>query len=290
MPPRPFDLTSDRLGERIVIHIHSNDRDKRVQLGTALPQPPPARGEFHYENGAIVPGRRWRDPSREELGALCPGEPPPIFGNCISIVRIPDDILAPFAEMTEAAGRARTEDELFPLMRRDASRSGTENFIDYARATFRCDDEPFATEGGIFLRPAGLPTVTTQGDSRLLIGLHLDSWYNHPVSSRRQSPNRICVNLGCEPRAFLFLDRPIASIYDVVVQSRPDKARFEGSETARKFVRLVPDYPIVKLLVWPGEAYIAPTENVVHDASSLQMATVDVTLSIRGRFHVRAAR
>jgi hypothetical protein len=46
----------------------------------------------------------------------------------------------------------------------------------------------------------------------------------------------------------------------------------------------------VKVRVAPGEAYIAPTDNVIHDASTVGSQTPSITLTLRGWFTVPPCR
>lgn len=50
------------------------------------------------------------------------------------------------------------------------------------------------------------------------------------------------------------------------------------------FMSTFPEDPIVRLRLRPGEAYIAPTENILHDGSSAEVIETNHYLSIRGRF------
>ena len=52
------------------------------------------------------------------------------------------------------------------------------------------------------------------------------------------------------------------------------------------FMSRFPGYPIMKVRVAPGEAYIAPTDNMIHDASTVGSKTPSVTLTLRGWFTV----
>ena len=47
-------------------------------------------------------------------------------------------------------------------------------------------------------------------------------------------------------------------------------------------MRAFPDYPVVRLTIRPGEAYIAPTENLIHDGSTLGMTSPDLALHMIG--------
>ena len=43
--------------------------------------------------------------------------------------------------------------------------------------------------------------------------------------------------------------------------------------------------PIIRCRLAPGEAYVAPTENLVHDGSSVGQSDIDEQFTIRG--HIR---
>jgi len=49
-----------------------------------------------------------------------------------------------------------------------------------------------------------------------------------------------------------------------------------------------PDQFVLRLGVAPGEAYIAPTENLIHDASSMWMGDSDLSLTILAQLRGRA--
>jgi hypothetical protein len=49
-------------------------------------------------------------------------------------------------------------------------------------------------------------------------------------------------------------------------------------------MRSWPDYPAIRLQVNPGEAYILPTDNMVHDASTEGSIFPDINLTYLGRF------
>ena len=51
-----------------------------------------------------------------------------------------------------------------------------------------------------------------------------------------------------------------------------------------KFFQLYPDYPIIRLRQDPYEGYIAPTDSIIHDGSTVDMKTHDITLNFLGHF------
>ena len=63
--------------------------------------------------------------------------------------------------------------------------------------------------------------------------------------------------------------------------------RDEGTAVGRQFFRLHQRQVIVRLRVDPGEAYIAPTENVFHDGSTEGFFRPSHFLYYRGHFKAK---
>jgi hypothetical protein len=60
---------------------------------------------------------------------------------------------------------------------------------------------------------------------------------------------------------------------------------FRGLYLGQRFMKACPDYPVVQLRIEPGEAYIFPTDNLIHDASTNGKQFPDITLTFLGCFH-----
>jgi hypothetical protein len=52
---------------------------------------------------------------------------------------------------------------------------------------------------------------------------------------------------------------------------------------ARKFLQVFENHPITRIRISPGQAYIAPTENLVHDGSTETADTADVACHIHAQ-------
>jgi hypothetical protein len=104
-------------------------------------------------------------------------------------------------------------------------------------------------------------TTLTVGDDGRRLGLHLDNWDRLPAADRHTSRNRVNLNLGPEARWFMFAD------VDVAAAHRPKAV--PNTDSTRELVHRSPEpTTVVRLLIPAGWAYIAPTENRLHDASS----------------------
>lgn len=137
-----------------------------------------------------------------------------------------------------------------------------------------------------------LPTTTINGieflPEKLFAGLHLDSWDYRPFRLRHLARNRICINLGREVRYFLLINRTLQQIFNDLNLVDPDDIYqdYRGVRLSLKFLRSLADYPVIRLAVYPGEAYIAPTENFIHDATSIGKTEPDWSITFLGRFSI----
>ena len=59
---------------------------------------------------------------------------------------------------------------------------------------------------------------------------------------------------------------------------------YRGLYVGHRFMRARPEYPVIRLRINPGEAYILPTDNLIHDASTEGKTFPDITLTFLGYF------
>jgi hypothetical protein len=136
--------------------------------------------------------------------------------------------------------------------------------------------------------PGGLSNTTLNPNNSRYVGLHLDSWDRLPARERHRGQNRVCLNLGSGPRGLQFV--PLTAMemslrLDDLGSAVVDRCGgVREGDLARRFLRCFPYEPVLRITTLPGEAYIAPTENVVHDGCTLDTSGPDVTLTIRGHF------
>jgi uncharacterized protein len=134
----------------------------------------------------------------------------------------------------------------------------------------------FALCGG----PPGMATVTRDPRSGLLVGLHVDTFeaYNQ---DRTSAGNRLSINIGLAPRYFLFVP------YDFRALARAGNLS-QASSVVRRFFESQSAAPVVRVRINPGEAYIAPTEAIIHDASSSDGCDPDLHVTALGCFEPQA--
>lgn len=129
-----------------------------------------------------------------------------------------------------------------------------------------------------------LPTTSFDSMRSQYIGLHLDNWDKLPLHQRDKARNRVCINLGKGPRYFLFINLPVLKIIEKLQIILGSGATIHHGNIAHEFFRCYPNYPVIKIKILPGEYYMAPTENILHDGYKEEIEEIDIALSFLGFF------
>lgn len=232
-----------------------------------------------YNPGAFLPRTPWRKPTDWESKRLW-HDSGVTNVDFVGVAGIPNELLAALRNLV----RDTDTKELRQLEPRRI-REFIGPLINYLCDRFAYKSEPF--NHGIHVHLPGRETVTLNTASGKYLGLHLDSWDRYPVEARARSLNRICVNIGAEPRHLLFLNLSLMNVARLAQESH-ETADHAYDSVGPAFLSRFPGYPIVKVRIAPGEAYIAPTDNIIHDASTVGSESPSITLTLRGWFTVPA--
>ena len=254
--------------------------DGGVELSSGIAPGPEQYPEFGFAPHAFVPKLPWRTPTGDAKAVLCRSSRTHQPGQWLQHFKAPAALFRGFADLRATAlshAEAVTEEWI-----QRHCRSGLEAAAAFA-ATLT---EPGTSidSGHVFVRTSGLPTTAAYPT---LVGLHVDTAYVAPIAARCSSPNRLSVNLGYEDRFLLFPNLDVSQIDNLVraagltYRDDPD-AWTHGLRVA--FMSRWTCYPVVKLRIRPGEAYLAPTENIVHDGCTAGQRHLDIQYSARGRF------
>jgi hypothetical protein len=236
-------------------------------------------GDAPYHEEAVVPTDAWRRPSQAELRDLS--------ASPLDAGRDHDDVLVvPLSQLVDAV-RTTLERPAAPLDSAALLASARSPAFRAALAGRVDDLAPFCRshEGLQFIGPSvSLPgqrtcTVDYQRLPFRRIGLHVDSWDGGIAAGRAGGRRRLCINAGESSRYFLFVARPISALA---------KERSSGTDhadrVAASFLAAQPHWPIVRLRLDPGEAYVASTEDLIHDGSTAGATTLDLSLQFLGYF------
>jgi hypothetical protein len=244
-----------------------------------------------YAHPAFIPKSPWRQPTAVESASLISSTDIQERSETIEIVKFPEATISSLQNLItwgeREYGESVTAAEITAHPEYELARYHTQQYIldTYAlkpeidcRELIRCNvDLPTSTINAIEFLPA-----------KLFAGLHLDSWDYLPFRRRHLARNRICINLGRETRYFLLVNLTLKQLFSELNLVDPDDVYqdYRGVRLPNKFMRAFPDYPVVKLAIHPGEAYIAPTENFIHDATSTGKTIADWNMTFLGNFKI----
>lgn len=247
---------------------------------------------FGYAPQSFVPRLPWRSPTDEEWETLTRPEKARSAdlagidqpGDRVAVIPVPESVLESFARLRELSRRDGDLKRLRALLDDATGRLAMVEAARFALSLAFPDRTDLDAPNAHPKIPPGTPTMTTGRDG-LLTGLHIDSWYRRELDDRASSPNRVSINLGTQDRHLLFVNLPLREIAERVAKARGGEWVEDISfQLPREFARLFPEYPVVKLRVAPGEAYIAPTENVIHDGYAERIGGIDLQFTCRGYF------
>lgn len=111
------------------------------------------------------------------------------------------------------------------------------------------------------------------------VGLHHDRWTTE-AGAALDAPNRIALNLGPGTRWLLYVPHSVAQLR--TASGLP--ADEHGREVLGAFADQV---PVLRVAVPPNHAYVAPTEAVFHDGSTLGSDRPALKQHLLGRFRIR---
>jgi hypothetical protein len=243
-----------------------------ISSGTEQASVSTDRAATPYCNDAIVPRLPWRTLTSLEQQILFSSKLKHLPSLYVSILNIPQNILGYLNDL----GSVKDHRLLKYVLQKERVKKGISLIQEYIQ-TFRIQSAQLS-EYRIGWNAPNQITVTVGSDS-CRVGLHIDN-------QRGSSLHRISINLGSEPRYLLFINLSVDQLYRLVSDTDDNLvSKTSGSsKICMAFMQLFPSYPVIKLRVNPGEAYIAPTEHITHDGCTEGTESLDVFFTLRTIF------
>jgi len=133
-----------------------------------------------------------------------------------------------------------------------------------------------------------LPLDYTFDDIKF-IGLHKDSSNAQiKIHTSHKFGNRLTINLGKQSRYLLFINLTILQIYNMLIREKGvKKEKINNKNITQLFFEFFPDYPVIRIKQDPYEFYIAPTDNCIHDGSTVNTKSLDIVMTYLGHFKIQ---
>lgn len=253
-----------------------------LSAGTRAPDGSSAGVRFHPE--ALVPRTPFRPATDTECASLTALAAPE--GPEVVVFTPPHPAVAMLTDICEDCGYYGADaSAVLPAATHFAFQPALDTLFEQL-APFRIDRRPLDTYTLYRAEPGAQAVTRTDRDDparAACVGLHVDSWEGASLRSRDALRNRICVNLSRARRSFLFVDLTLLEMMRALgLPETEDHA--VTLFTGHTFLRRYPDYPVVRVALEPGEAYLAPTGQIVHDGAAPEPPSPDVALHLLGHF------
>jgi hypothetical protein len=108
------------------------------------------------------------------------------------------------------------------------------------------------------------------------VGLHIDTHQRLPFSERAGAMTLCSVNIGFAERYLDFVNLPVSSLL-ATLADRGLQAPESSSALKDAFLGAFPGYPVLRLVLQPGQAYLCTTQNTIHDGATNHSALPDIS-------------
>ena len=240
-------------------------------------------GEGYIAEGRL-PRAPWQSPNAQQLEVLL--HPPrwdaaiPSNRNTVSLLKIPAELMEvfDFFGFTEAKDN---QDARKMILAKQAEVPRLDQVINRFLQSLP-QSRPNKRVLGIFALPPNRRSVALQKETMIPLGLHFDNSLGLPLDDFEDKPNRICFNLGKQARYLWCINRSLKSMWEEAISE--GKHIEDEKVLVQYFFSKYENYPVTRIKLEPGEAYIAPTDYVIHDGSTEGSEYPDVTFVVQGYF------
>ena len=134
--------------------------------------------------------------------------------------------------------------------------------------------------------PSGryVTSINLNEDDFEYLGLHIDHSTIFNLENAHLSQNRICINIGNEDRFLYVINLSLKQIQQMLSE-KTDISQLNVENITDYFFKYFPKYPVLKIKQKPFKYYIAPTDNCIHDGSTYNNNSLDITITFLGKFH-----
>ena len=229
----------------------------------------------HSKKRIVVPNPNWKTFSRENC--VCIGGRDSTELPKVGYFRIEGEISRYLMDKLEYLYRTDSTKEEKQIARRVVSGL----LRGYIQWRFPIDTD--VREHGVYESAPTLETVTYDIKNKRRLGIHIDSWDGTRILERQVSRTRFSVNLGPDVRHFLWVPYTVEHIVSAVHKQAlgPISTLRIGSDKLLAFVQQREAVPVVRLELHPLEGYIADTDNLFHDASSVEAKLLTYHYTLR---------
>ncbi|MDR6513957.1 hypothetical protein [Chryseobacterium camelliae] len=261
---------------------HLNSVRDQISINTGVVAVKSMHPEIDYYDNAYLPDANWRSLTDVEYKTISTADADRKIFNTLGVGTIPAHLKTLFQKLS-----LETCTSLFDVPGKFQENEMLTKEINEAINTFL--DEKSLSRNYKFHRIArslpGMQSTTFHHIGQNVFkytGLHIDKSIHFTPHTACKSGNRISINISEESRYLYFINLTLRQIYAEIKKKYPEKITSEN--IVEQFFKLYPSYPVLKLEIKPYQYYIAPTDNFIHDGTTLGNKGFDITMVYTGVF------
>ncbi|MCW3162611.1 hypothetical protein [Chryseobacterium oryctis] len=239
---------------------------------------------IEYFDNAYLPVDDWRDLTDTEYNILsCSKQKNKMF-NTLGLGEIPDELKKLFKEIK--LEECKTLFDVQPKFQENEKLTKKLNGVLNQFLNQKSDTQRYHFHRITRALP-GMHTTTFHLHNKEFIkytGLHIDQSTKFTPNTAYKSDNRISINISEESRYLYFVNLTLKQIY-ADVKKHYKEISITSDNIVELFFSLYPNYPIIRIEIKPYQYYIAPTDNFIHDGSTLGNEKFDITMVFVGEFN-----
>ncbi|RKS68160.1 hypothetical protein BZB76_6408 [Actinomadura pelletieri DSM 43383] len=222
--------------------------------------------------GAVVARDDWRPLRPDEAAVLFPGEPVSLASS-VSVTDFGEDMVKEAHERLlpgVGAGTDTGHDQQAAL------RDFQEKILGLLYERQGLVPESLGAVDVVVHRPDQLSTGFNEGLNGYM-GLHIDSHQRLPFAQCAGAMTLCSVNVGFTDRYLNFVNLPVRNLLAMLAE-RGEPVPESSIALKDTFFRLFPEYPVLRVRLAPGQAYLCNTQNTIHDGATNDQGLPDVSL------------
>lgn len=241
--------------------------------------------ETRYCQPSFVPSEYWKEVPKEQVSITNISSAKP--GHTIMVFPFSAAIFNSFDEIRISA-RVKQNSYWDILQWRNTPQAKSAAVALHALAKKFCYPNDDSLQSiGVNIYDRELPTITTDPGLYKRLGLHTDIFDTHQGIPSPTKYSRVLFNLSDHDHWFSYIDMSIQELESWYKQQKTGIKYPSSHDCAMHLLHTQTNIPIYAFRVRPGEAYIAPTENCIHDGVIMDdKGGWIVTLAIRGNFNM----
>ena len=139
----------------------------------------------------------------------------------------------------------------------------------------------------LVVKPANTPTTAFDAKTNEYVGLHIDNYFDLPFDRREEGVQLLVTNVGQAERYFHFIDLTVAGMLHKLQTTPEVRLPSTIDELVNTFFEHFPTYPIYRIRLQPGQAYLALTHNFIHDGATNTQTLADMAIFVGGSFSLQ---